>query len=256
MDIFQRLQTKYSLRPTRLLVVGSNAIVFEAIHSFPDYTCAVKLQTIKYGFAQAQKEAEALSRLQHENVVRLYGWFWEEEGEVGYLGLVTEKFEMDLMSEIGNRARNRYMWGEDQMWYYIRCLVDACAHMQAQTIAHRDIQPHNILLTPQKAPKIGNFCYFKYIYFTTAHTVTGTPIYLSPLLRQGAISLTRTIRHNVYKSDVYSLGLTFLHMAKLSPPTCAMLGDTHMRVKALQQAIGAIPYSKTMQDFLIWMLAD
>ena len=55
----------------------------------------------------------------------------------------------------------------------------------------------------------------------SGNTLAGTPLYLSPKLRQAFINSTAqgssNVSHDVYKSDVYSLGLTFLYMASLLP---------------------------------------
>jgi serine/threonine protein kinase len=197
-----------------------------------------------------------MAGLQHEHIVRLYDSFWQQAGEYVYWVLAMEKCELDLMKEIENRGRNQYPWTEAEMWYYVRCLVDAYAYMQSRSIAHRDIKPHNIFLTFHKAPKVGDLGSSKAVFHREQHTTTGTPLYLSPLLRNALTSNMRAVQHNAYKSDVYSLGLTFLHMAKLSPPVEVMVGDPQMRAARMEQTIASLNYSESLQYLLRCMLAD
>lgn len=256
MDEVTVLLQQRNLNPTHLLYSQSSVRVYEATHSIENYTCVVKVQILPYGAEGAQKEAEAMAGLQHENIVRLYDSFWQQAGQFVYWGLAMEKCELDMMKEIENRGRNEYPWTEDQMWYYVRCLVDAYTYMQGRSIAHRDIKPHNIFLTLHKVPKVGDLGSSKAVFSREQLTTTGTPLYLSPLLRNALISNMRAVQHNAYKSDVYSLGLTFLHMAKLSPPMEVMVGDPQMRVARVEQTIASLNYSQSLQYLLRCMLAD
>ena len=57
-------------------------------------------------------------------------------------------------------------------------------------------------------------------------SLAGTPSYLSPVLRgalrdyeeSGEIECLRQIQHNIYKSDVYSLGLMFYYVITFIRP--------------------------------------
>mmetsp|Transcript_29982 Transcript_29982/g.5417 ORF Transcript_29982/g.5417 Transcript_29982/m.5417 type:complete len:81 (-) Transcript_29982:1056-1298(-) len=59
---------------------------------------------------------------------------------------------------------------------------------------------------------------------TKTYHVTGTVVYFSPLLYSAyreiinGRNVAGEIRHNPNKSDVFSLGLTFLHMCTLDKP--------------------------------------
>ena len=256
MDEVTVLLQQHNLTPTHLLYSQSSVRVYEATHSIEQYTCVVKVQILPYGAEGAQKEAEAMAGLQHEYIVRLYDSFWQPAGQYVYWVLAMEKCELDLMKEIENRGRNQYSWTEVEMWYYVRCLVDAYAYMQGRSIAHRDIKPHNIFLTHHKVPKVGDLGSSKAVFRREQHTTTGTPLYLSPLLRNALTSNMRAVQHNAYKSDVYSLGLTLLHMAKLNPPVEVMVGDPQMRVARMEQTIASLNYSQSLQYLLRCMLAD
>lgn len=87
------------------------------------------------------------------------------------------------------------------------------------SIYHRDIKPENLLYDYRtKSVKIADFGLSKSytdhkIKFTMGgnHTILGTPVYLSPVLWEAYIRKQNfKVDHNLEKSDVFSLGLTFL----------------------------------------------
>lgn len=106
--------------------------------------------------------------------------------------------------------------------------------MQTQGYAHRDIKPQNIFVADDGKLKIGDFGSSKFnnedVHIAEA-TIQGSPTYLSPILRQAFINYNQGFNngsaiHNLYKSDVYSLGITFLNMITLIEPTdlCKTVG--------------------------------
>ena len=52
----------------------------------------------------------------------------------------------------------------------------------------------------------------------TRATIRGTPQYLSPILWQAHVidGSSRYVEHNIYKSDVFSIGLVIFQMASMS----------------------------------------
>ena len=53
--------------------------------------------------------------------------------------------------------------------------------------------------------------------------MTGTPLYLSPILRRAFTHQIGPVEHNPYKSDVFSLGLTLVFLLK--PSAVSILGN-------------------------------
>lgn len=105
-----------------------------------------------------------------------------------------------------------------------------------QKIAHRDIKPQNILLGEDGGLKLVDFGSGS-ISDGKAQKLTGTPLYMSPEQHpdfrhfQETGSLP-TVRFNPYYSDVYSLAITFLHLALLRAPL-DLLAATEPRKTAL-----------------------
>lgn len=84
-----------------------------------------------------------------------------------------------------------------------------------KSLYHRDIKPENILITNYKpfTVKIADFGAGKETMSENAmlNTLVGTPLFLSPKLWVAFQSnATGKVKHHLEKSDVFSLGLTFL----------------------------------------------
>ena len=107
-------------------------------------------------------------------------------------------------------------------------LVCTFAILQKQGISHRDIKPQNILCFDNneykisdfgEAKKIQNICVVnkrnkKYSYSyqdnTMKQTLRGTELYMSPVLFLALTTRPYSIvKHNTFKSDVFSLGMCF-----------------------------------------------
>jgi serine/threonine protein kinase len=98
--------------------------------------------------------------------------------------------------------------------------------IESNNIFHRDIKPENILLmnVESLAIKISDFGVSRQLIedrSTIQGTLVGTPVFLSPALwsefEKGNFQLENIgkVQHNIEKSDVYSLGITFLQCALL-----------------------------------------
>ena len=107
-------------------------------------------------------------------------------------------------------------------------LINGLAYLQTLQICHRDLKPQNILLDDEKA---NNFLSLTLIDFgvskqiiekkqgeiTQEMTIIGTENYFSPELRDASIGNGK-IEINPYKSDVFSLGLVMVKLAKKKLP--------------------------------------
>ena len=166
-------------------------------------------------------EAMSQSRLSHTNICQVYECYLEEcagEGRVKTV-IVEEMMSMDVTAEIERRAGYGEYWSEKELLEILEQLVSALAYAQSMGISHRDIKPQNILISPQNVFKLGDFGSSKMNVASTTQTIQGTPLYLSPELRQSLTAVLKGSQHvqsyDPFKSDVYSLGMTVLQMAML-----------------------------------------
>ena len=213
---------------------------------------AVKVLPWQQGtdYTGLEKECTTMQSLTHPNILTLLNAFWLQQQGQAYFVIVTEWCEKDLDKDIQQRAQNTFPFKEAELLDLFCQTIDALAFMQAQGLAHRDLKPQNIFLTLSKSIKIGDFGSTSWNTSEFGELV-GTPYYLSPLLKQALLTSQVAVQHNSFKSDVYSLGLTFLAAAVLgtSPVFIKQITD-----EAMAREIGVIQYSDEVKTLLRAML--
>ena len=171
-----------------------------------------------------------LTSLHHDNIVPIRSCFVGGQTSIDSISIVMDYFsEGDLEKFILNYKNEKKEFSEGTILLYSYQLIDALYYMQSKGIAHRDLKPHNIFLDSQGTIlKVGDFGSSKTIsslikkISDQEHTIVGTPLYLSPLIRESFIKSLAgqdcRVKHDLYKSDVYSLGLILLYMASFKNP--------------------------------------
>ncbi|MGH7297586.1 MAG: serine/threonine-protein kinase [Polyangiaceae bacterium] len=135
------------------------------------------------------REAEALRRLSHPNVVG-YNDLFEHEG---CLVLSLEYVEGETLQAIIARhvARAHLSGGHGlpsmpllRAWYYFQQLLGALAAIHAMGIVHRDVKPSNVLVRRDGLVKLGDFGIARLvdspITEATRELALGTGAYMSP----------------------------------------------------------------------------
>ena len=199
-------------------------------------------------------------KLEHPNICKIYDCFLEEDHSNYQVIFVIEFQPTDLYKEIENRRKNRRMWSENELLEMMDKLIEVFAFLQMKNACHRDIKPQNIFLSENGQLKVGDFGSASRSLVDNGEegsTLVGTPLYLSPALRNEFIKKimgypVARVAHNPYKSDMFSLGMTFLHMARLVPPNeLATLDDLEPKRRAV---LAEVPYSSRVKDLLGRML--
>ena len=150
-------------------------------------------------------------------VVSLYGNLTIPNGiEFQYYELM-EMCDMDFEKEIKIRSVNFRFYSQQEMFNLMLQLITTLSFLQKCHITHRDIKPQNILISNG----IYKLCDFGDIRVmqregVVIQRVRGSELYMSPILFNGLRSKALQVRHNTYKSDVFSLGMCFLLAACLS----------------------------------------
>ena len=168
-----------------------------------------------------KSEAHKMQGVDHPCIAKIEDCIMKGQGnEVSEVWLVIEYFPKgDLQKLIDSKSKQNSFWSEKQLCQYFHQLIDALAYLESMGLAHRDIKPQNIFVSQSENLVIGDLGSLKK-NSEDFQTIAGTPLYLSPALRQcfmqfqGGVN-NGTCRHDPIKSDVYSLGLTFLQMASL-----------------------------------------
>ncbi|MHB9004411.1 MAG: Stk1 family PASTA domain-containing Ser/Thr kinase [Coriobacteriia bacterium] len=191
-------------RATEKIGTGGMADVYKAVDDVLGRTVAVKVLHAHYAtdaafVARFRQEAQAAANLSHPNIVNIYDW--GRDDEVYYIvmeyvrgtdlkELVTEKGPLDAFKAADYCAQV--------------CSALSVAH--GYDIIHRDIKPHNIVLTPDGQIKVMDFGIARAGNTTMTQTgsVLGTAHYVSPEQAQG-----RTLGP---QSDLYSLGVVLYEL--------------------------------------------
>ena len=161
------------------------------------------------------------------NIIHVYGTETKNFDEYNFVFYVLmEVANCDWEKELLNRSRHQAFYTEEEIFYILQSLVDTFAYLQEIGICHRDIKPQNILCFGEKGYKISDFGEAKYrkkwrlqqqsVDYTSMQTVRGTELYMSPILYTALKTApNKGANHNVFKSDVFSLGMCFLFAASL-----------------------------------------
>lgn len=128
-------------------------------------------------FSQMKKELEIQWRLRHPNIIRLYGYFYDEKSiyvvlEYAQYGNLYQKLRREKFFDDG-KAKN-----------IIRQIVSALLYMQDRNVIHRDIKPENILIMDQEKMhvKLCDFGWSTHTIDERRMTFCGTVDYVAPEL--------------------------------------------------------------------------
>ena len=152
------------------------------------------------------REARALARLDHPNIVRIYN-LGDADEEPHF---VMERIEGASLTEA---ARRLALTQKIDLMLKVTLTVD---FLHQRRMIHRDLKPGNILVGPDLEPKVLDFglaAQFDDLAerLTQAGEIMGTPDYFSPEQAQAAAPLDA-------RSDIFSLGAILYELITGGPP--------------------------------------
>ncbi len=177
-----------------------------------------------------EREAEALSRLQHPNIVRLYGLERDEDEELAFI--VMDYVDGPTLAEKLKLARGPLPLTE--VVSMTEDVAAALSYAHNQAIYHRDIKPSNIIIARDGRAILSDFGIAR---LSDALTMTyqgiGTPAYMSPEQCEG--------KEAGAPSDIYSLGVVLYEslvgrrpflgdLGRGEPPTTANIIREHVEL--------------------------
>ncbi|MCF6095837.1 Stk1 family PASTA domain-containing Ser/Thr kinase [Thermovorax subterraneus] len=179
---------------------GGMAVVYKARCTLLNRIVAIKVLRSEYSHDENfvmrfRREAQAAASLSHPNIVNIYDVGQED----GIYYIVMEYVEGKTLKEL---IRQEAPLSPSKVIEIAKQICDAleCAHKNK--IVHRDIKPHNIIITPEGMVKVTDFGIAR---ASTGSTITntggliGSAHYLSPEQARGGFVDER--------SDIYSLGV-------------------------------------------------
>ena len=182
-------------------------------------------------------EAQAAASLSHPNIVSIYDV--GKEGNINYIvmELVEGKTLKELIKEEG-----KLHWKEACKICYD--IAQGLEHAHKNNIIHRDVKPHNIIVTDDMKIKVTDFGIAKAVTSSTI-TMSGDAIgsvhYFSPEQARGGVTTQR--------SDIYSLGVVLYEMLtgtlpfKGDSPVSVALKHVQEKPKMPSDIEITVPYS-------------
>lgn len=180
--------------------VGGMAIVYKAKDLLLNRVVTIKVLRDQFAsdedfVRRFRREAQSAASLSHPNIVSIYDV--GKDGDTEYI--VMEYVEGQNLKEL---IRNYAPLSSEQSIHLALQIAAAIRHAHDHHIIHRDIKPHNILVTADGRAKVTDFGIARAVSAATmTHTgdIVGSVHYLSPEQAKG-------VQTNE-QSDLYSLGI-------------------------------------------------
>jgi len=167
---------------------------------------------------QLRREIEIQSHLRHPNILRLFGYFYDETRvylilEFAPRGEMYKSMQKQLSGRFDDATSAKY----------IRQMSDALRYCHSKKVIHRDIKPENLLLDAKGDLKIADFGWSVHAPTSRRATMCGTLDYLPPEMIEGNM-------HDE-KVDLWSLGvLTYEFLVGKPPFEAESNNETYKRI--------------------------
>jgi WD40 repeat protein/serine/threonine protein kinase len=197
-----------------LVGVGGMGVVYQAQHLLMDRVVALKVihrQLVEKPAAaeRFRREVKAAARLAHPNIVTAH-----DADQVGDRHFLVMEYVPGVT--LAQRVADQGPLSPAQACDYIRQAALGLQHAHERGMVHRDLKPHNLMLTPQGQVKILDFGLARLGQepagdLTESGTVMGSTDFLAP--EQADDPHLADIR-----ADLYSLGCTLFFLLTGRPP--------------------------------------
>jgi len=209
---------------------GGMAVIYKAKDLQTDRIVAIKILREEYArdkefVARFDREARAMQRVRHSSIVEVYALGRSQGRPYIAMEYIDGPTLKDLL-----RLR-----GKIPIMQSVQIMLNLCEAIQTahdNGVIHRDLKPHNILVTPDGEVKITDFGIAKFVGSSTmtmaSENVLGSVHYIAPEQASGG--------ETDEKTDIYSLGIT---MYELLTGTLPFDGDNTVSVaiKHIQQSV-------------------
>ncbi|KAI5148714.1 hypothetical protein ENBRE01_0488 [Enteropsectra breve] len=185
-----------------LIGAGTYAQVYKGVDMESGDIVALKKTKInpKEGMpSTTMREISILKSVSHQNIIKIIEVIHQED----YVTIVFEFIEYDLM---------KYIVHEGNVLYLINQLISGIHHLHSQNVVHRDLKPHNILVTREGILKIADFGLARVLHSTdfTYSPEVITLWYRPPELLMGQTQYGCAV-------DIWSLGCIIYEMICRKP---------------------------------------
>ena len=149
-------------------------------------------------------------------VIKVYSSLCEKLPNVFNYYELMEIGERDWDQEIKLRRKKYLYYTEFELFNISKQLIKTLALLQRNHITHRDIKHQNILVVNGNY-KLCDFGEIRYMKGNgiVVQRIRGSELFMSPILFYGLRADLIQVKHNTYKSDVFSLGMCLLYAATM-----------------------------------------
>ncbi|MDT3698219.1 MAG: Stk1 family PASTA domain-containing Ser/Thr kinase [Thermincola sp.] len=213
---------------------GGMALVYKARDTLLNRPVTVKVLRPEYTgdeefVARFRREAQAVAKLSHPNIVSVYDVGQERDTHYIVMEYIEGRNLKQIIKENGKLPVHQAIDIASQI-----CIGLQDAHEHG--IVHRDIKPHNILVTDNGRVKVTDFGIAQMISSVTvtdSGTIVGSVHYFSPEQAKGGVTGA--------KSDIYSAGVVLYEMVTGKVP---FEGETPIAVALKHIQESPLPPSK------------
>lgn len=192
------------------LGMGKYGVVFLAREKRTQFIVALKVlykSELKDGMSQTQlkREIEIQAHLRHENILRLWGYFFDEKRVFLILEYAPGG---ELYKELKSQPGCRF--DEPRAAKFVKEMACALDYLHCKHVIHRDIKPENLLLGSKGQLKIADFGWSVHAPNSRRETLCGTLDYLPPEMVLG--------KSHDSAVDIWSLGVLMFELLTGKPP--------------------------------------
>lgn len=194
-----------------MLGCGGMGAVFKARQPNLNRIVAIKILPLELGadgleYAERfKREAQALARLNHPNIVSVYDFGQTSLGQLYFVMEFVEGTDLHKVIRSGQA-------GTEHVLGWVPQICEALQYAHSKGIIHRDIKPANILIDLEGTVKVADFGLAKLAgddidqpQLTMTNMAMGTPDYVAPeTLEMGVIP--------DHRADIYAIGVILYEM--------------------------------------------
>ena len=166
-----------------------------------------------------KKEFDLVYEAVHPNILNIYGIYVKcFDSNTFSISVLMDLGETDWEIEINEHFYKNKYYTENELMSILKQLVSGLVYLQKEKkIAHRDVKPENVIIFKNNIYKLGDFGEAKGTKRADKlSTLRGTDTYMSPILYKGLKMAKEDVVHDLYKSDVFSLGYSILYAVSLN----------------------------------------
>ena len=157
-----------------------------------------------------------LKKNKNKGIIQIYSNFYKKNKDKYIYYELMEIGEKDWDQEINLRRISNSYYTEKELLNISSQLIKVLSLLQRHHITPRDIKPNNIVIINGQY----KLCDFGEIRIMEregliVQRIRGSELYMSPILFYGLRSNIHHVKHNTYKSDVFSFGMCLIYAATM-----------------------------------------